>query len=258
MNRPKLGLAHRVVRIIPTTRIRGLTFFKFEPEAMHPLRAAAKQSLEHPYGDVELLRVLQSFYRSALAHSATEYLGLTSTPVGRELDTAAPWATPLPWDRWTIAEARDRAQRGSRIDSAQYGLQLDVSNGWTGCGPADPSFVAFEARRLRYVLDVVASEPQQSAEQLLRPINVVRLRDAGSSDTYIVQNGQHRAAVLAAHGCNGIRCFVVGTVRRSQLLKWPNVRRGIFAPEEAEEVWCRVRDGSPPPWAHPWICDQAD
>ena len=243
-------LRRAVVRkhAIPTSELRGLCFFALSEVSVHPFVVAVRR---HVAGTDTIEKTLASFYGLTSTGGAAEYLGLTTTR--DELHRCPSWATPMPWEDSTVEPNVASARRGAEIDAAQYGMNLCVDDGWTACGPANKNFVDFEAQRLKFILRMVADVSRgRSIQDAFEPVKVIRLRKR-RRNTYLVVNGQHRAAVYAALGEDTIRCIVKRTVDLKSIGQWGNVRIGLYSQNDAELVWRRIEHGQPPSWADEWL-----
>ncbi len=249
--RSALSLLRRAVvrkHAIRTSELRGLRFFALSEDSAHPFVVAVRR---HVAGTDTIEKTLASFYGLTSTSGAAEYLGLTAA--GDELLRCPSWAAPMPWEDATVEENVASARRGAEIDAAQYGMNLRVDDGWTACGPANKNFVDFEAQRLKFILRMVADVSRgRSIQDAFEPVKVIRLRKRRRS-TYLVVNGQHRAAVYAALGEDTIRCIVKRTVDLKSVGQWGSVQKGLYSRGGAELVWRRIEHGRPPSWADEWL-----
>ncbi len=83
---------------------------------------------------------------------------------------------------------------------------------------------------------------RQHGYQPARFRSVIRARKFLAEDgtaAYLILDGNHRLAVLAALGVERItlRHLPSATVRRSDLPRWPRVRDGTYLPEDASKVF---------------------
>jgi len=63
------------------------------------------------------------------------------------------------------------------------------------------------------------------------------LEDLSGTCRYIVENGNHRIAALAALGAQTVSAEIIRTIRASEVTRWPGVISGIFSREEALNIF---------------------
>lgn len=211
---------------------------------MHPHVLAVER---HVSTGVPIYDTLKQYYALTDVGSAAQYFGL---PEAASLQHVPAADVPMPWEHWTQEETARLEERGFHMDAAQYGRQFDGVVGRSAYGPATDEFVEFEAERLGFVLRA-CRESRSAVDRIFSLINVVRLR-CRKSDVFVVQNGQHRAAVFAALGLETMRCRIMETVEVGHYDLWPNVQRKLFTPSQALSIWCRMHSGLPPAWSDSW------
>jgi hypothetical protein len=198
---------------------------------------------------------LERYWQAWQPENQAAYLGLDlarshplllQTPANHEV---------LPW---SPADAMTFMERQGWLDRSHW-RELVAA----GCPPArscGPKPHAFGVDRFRHLVSIHESIRRSG----FRPDGLAASGDPdpivatclvrGNDVRFLVADGQHRCAALAAMGVAEAPMLLWSlhgrrppVVRREEAHSWPLVKLGIFAIEEASAVFDRVFEGTPPP-----------
>jgi hypothetical protein len=234
----------RFVIDLPLADCRGNKTMGFPcvPGAGHPFVETARLLLVSPDLPYEQTP-LHAFYQRHRPRTAAEHLGLACThpDLARHPSTTAyPWAPPPTPNE----EARRRAR--IRAENRRHGLDFGPDDGFAHFGPITARRGRFELSRLRrLVADVRARGFRIGADR--DGVCSAHLLIDGAERRALIENGQHRIAVLGALGRRSAPIWVLPhPVRRSQVATWPGVRAGVFTRDQALAVFDRLMAGRQP------------
>jgi hypothetical protein len=230
---------------LPARWCRGLHALAFPlvPGQGHPFVDTVQDILSSVtrYDDSALC----AYYARTRPATAADVLGLQADDLHPDL-RLPPLAATLPWEFRTPAEALVFWQRICADDYRQHGFALTASDGWKAWGPVSAAAGAAEFTRLTRLCAAIRLQGYRrhpAGDGDIRGIILQR----GQATRILLTAGQHRAAVLAGLGMSQLPLrLTAAIVRRDDVLHWPNLRRGIFAPNQALQVFDRIFAGLPP------------
>lgn len=180
---------------------------------------------------------LWAYYRDWQPATAADVLGVEGASVLRWMP---PLGSPLPWDRLTPDDHLRLWSDIARRDYQENGFDLSVDAGWKGWGPMREAAGAAEFARLCRTLRAIRRRGYRRHNAYDGDIAGQALCHGGRI-RFALGPGQHRVAALSALGHEDIplRCDP-HFIRREDVDRWPNVRRGIYSREQALAVFDRV------------------
>lgn len=233
----------------PIDRIRAWDFFRTD-QNIHPYYFALSQSQTDDGLDAHTLKAnLNAYYKKSDAFNAAQWLGLDRNHT--YWSQYISWGKVLPWNPSTPEQRIVRIKADALKDSSEHGLALDISHGWPWIGPVSSSLLSLETSRLKSLYRSIISNGYT-----VQPYkeNVGGTLLVKNSDEWVVvcAPGQHRAIVAAFIGEKYIPVEITRIARRSDVHKWPQVRRGTYTVDEALSVFDRIMEGRLPPAFAEW------
>ena len=189
---------------------------------------------------------LRRFYETWQPASAAEVVGLADG-AAEPLRAAPPLGFVFPWGGLDPAESHILWQRIIAADYREHGISHSAQAGWKGWGPIDEEIGGLEFARLVSVYEAVKAQGYRRNDEFNGDIGGVALcNDDGFA--VLVTAGHHRCAALAAldYRSAPIRFLAADIIRRSEVMHWPNVRSGLFQPEQALAIFDRLFSGRQP------------
>lgn len=207
----------------------------------HPFVAAVGSS-----ADTETLTatavVLEKFYAAFTPETVAEYVGAESSPMLAEWPA---YAYVAPW--WAIEPMeRVRAKQRAYFSEAAW-------IGWKNSGPATPTLIRQEAQRLIAVKQSISSHGYLSRRGRDGDVRAEWLLSKGHPPRWLIQRGDHRAAVAFSCGITTIPVRILGCIRESDAPFWPNVKNGLWSLHDALTFFRRVARGEMPPNTTGWL-----
>lgn len=180
---------------------------------------------------------LKDYYRNWQPATAAEVLGVHGATVLRWMP---PLASPLPWDRLSPADHLRLWSDIARRDYHENGFDLPPEAGWKGWGPMRDEAGEVELARLCRTLAAIRRYGYRRHNAYDGDIAGQALCHGGRI-RFALGPGQHRVAALSALGYQDIplRCDP-HFIRREDVDRWPNVRRGIYGTDQALAVFDRI------------------
>jgi hypothetical protein len=210
--------------------------------AGHPFIETARLLLVAPDTPYEKTP-LHDFYRRHRPRTVAEHLGVAGAhpDLARHPSAAAyPWASP--------PGPREEARRRARVqaENRRHGVRFGPDNGFAHFGPITTRRGNFELARLRRLVSAVRDEGFHIGADRDGVCSAHLLLD-GAQRRALIENGQHRIAVLAALGRRAAPIWMLPQpVRRSRVDDWPGVRAGVFTRDQALAVFDRIMAGRQP------------
>lgn len=210
-----------------------------------PFTRTVKQLLEErslPYEDSALKRYYDEFQPRTVA----EVLGLDEDPA-RPWLSGPPLTYALPWDAAPGPVAMRRRLALNARENREHGAAYLPSAEWKFFGPVSDAKGRLEFERLRLCHESIERNGYRRQGGRDGDITGVVFRGETTSAVRVVR-GQHRIAVLNAHGYAAVplRLNLKKTVHRGAVRSWPAVRRGALSTAQALRVFDRFLDGEPP------------
>lgn len=210
---------------------------RFAPEAMVPVNACVHfcgfrygGGAYHPYESY--LRAVASGGKKAAAEAELIDFVRHYRPrnMGEALGVGLRRAYPLwlfPWSRRNPPPAWRRT-----VEECP-----DILTHFVEDGVARPRLEAEFAWLDRALASI--SEHGFQPEKFRSPILARQLVNEAGEAAWLLLDGNHRVAALAARGEQRVRVryLPLATVRETAVLRWPQVRRGVYAPEDARAVF---------------------
>lgn len=234
----------RFVIDLPLADCRGNKTMGFPcvPGAGHPFVETARLLIASPDLPYEQTP-LHDFYQRHRPRTAAEHLGVACShpDLARHPSTTVyPWAPP--------PTAREESRRRARIraENQRHGVDFGPDDGFAHFGPITARRGDFELARLRRLVLGVRDQGFRIGADRDGVCSAHLLID-GAERRALIENGQHRIAVLAALGRHTAPIWVLPRpVRRSQVASWPGVRAGVFTRDQALDVFDRLMAGRQP------------
>jgi hypothetical protein len=225
--------------VIATSVIKGraLPLFSYGRSTNHPFVLAARAASKEKDGSRVFVinNILSAYYKRVCPTNINGMFGLSSPQ--SELNEFPNWAAVMPWDEEDVFQWQKKIEKSVSSENAQYTNGLGVEDGWAWVGPTGDLKCEIESRRLLGVLESILKYgyTRHSGPDGDIVANIL----VKSPDEWIWQSigAQHRASVLTALGQDVIPVRVMRIIRRDDVLSWPNVKRGLFAKEEALKVF---------------------
>lgn len=231
---------------LPTSLGSGLRFYPLSGNTSHPFLLALK-SANPSDPKSSLCKVLKRYNELVTLKSPNDFLGFGKGE-GIFVDHRHPYEYTYPWSTLHPEEVQRALMHDVREENLRYGLDTDEA---LDLGLVTEQKLEIEAERLLSLFNSIKDNgfKQQKDED---PIGGFVLID-GDNWRWIVQGGQHRAAVLAALGYEAIPVYIKQVVRREDVCYWPGVQSGLYDREAALHLFDRLFAGYPPPVASDWV-----
>lgn len=209
----------------------------------NPLTAAALLSARKgPGSDAEIIALLRRYYQNVRPANALDVMGLTASDAPG-LCSARPIADPFPWEA-SDPQLRERYVGGFLDkDAREFGAQA-IPQGHTYFGPVSEEKIRMEALRITSLCRSIERDGFVAAANGDIDIWAIALRNEAGEYRWILQGGQHRAAVAFAMGIRDITVAVRYVVRREDAAHWQNVRGGMFSQNGALKLFDRIFHGA--------------
>lgn len=187
---------------------------------------------------------LHRYYDLWQPMNAAEVVGLNGQDAHPALRAAPPIGAVMPWESWqpdVIASVRAGL---IEEDNRNQGIRLPHTHGWHLCGPVSIEKGRVEFMRFTRIYDSIRRHGyRRRAWDPDGEIGGIILSRGGVS-RFLVRPGVHRFTALASLSIDYIpmRLHPI-VVRRDDNFSWPNVRKGLFSPQQATDIFDRIFEG---------------
>ena len=213
-----------------------------------PFCVAAKEGLSNPSSvEAAVQASLSRSYAAFQPQHISDWFGLQSTSMHHFEHPA--WCGILPWRARTLESYRDAIASGTYRDNQEANLDMDIhQGGWAHAGPVTDEKCAAEAHRLAVLIESIGNHGYLRHHGDDGDIVATALINERGAWTWVVSNGYHRAAVLAAMGHDLVPVRINQVVRRDEVNHWPQVLVGFYTRDEALHIFDTLfhsEDGTP-------------
>lgn len=199
---------------------------------------------------------LHTYHNSFQPKNAFELLRINSNSNMIERGFGSPFSAVLPW--WPdISGIRpeDREVSLATTAVADYrasGLSAPLDATMYEFGPFSAELGNFEYKRLQKLTEIIGEEGYKRSDTFDGDIKAVALINSQKEVRYLLNGGQHRAAVAVALGLERLPVRLFPTIsspliRRDDVNFWPHVKSGLFSRDQALSVFDRIFEGTPLP-----------
>lgn len=229
--------SHFVTVDVPITKCVDVYGFDFDPAGWHPFVATLRQYLDCGHREYAA-SVLERYYAAWQPRNAAEALGIADLTSSASLKQLPALASLPPWQAAgpeNVARKRSVFRRPGRLSVRNR--YLDASHGVQFFGPVSSTRGTIEFERLARVVESLRRRGYHRRIGWDGDIQASVL-SWGQDQRFVVRNGLHRAAALAALGHATIPVRIkevpVRIIHLSDARHWPQVRKGVFSLEAAE------------------------
>ncbi len=219
----------------PADKGRISPFFKLNYNA--PFYIAAKAGVNHLENCTQVVKdELDNFYYEFQPSNVNEWFQLNST--SNALAQLPPWAGILPWRARTIENYQETIKKGTLSDNQKADYNADIyKGGWAYCGPVKEEKCMIETKRIVELIESINKHGYIRNNDKDGDIVATALICDDNSWVWVVTNGYHRAAVLAAMGFAVIPIRINLVIRRNEVHFWPQVSNGLYTKEQALQIF---------------------
>lgn len=210
-------------------------YFKLCVEA--PFYCAAKAGLsDSTRSKILAYSSLSVFYDSFKPKNICEWFNIKFK--SEKLSLYPPYAGLLPWRARTISNFQEIIEKGTFLDNKANGLDLNIKqSGWAYCGPVSEAKCLVEADRIAKLIESIKENGYVRNNNIDGDIVATALINKNNDWVWLLTNGYHRAAVLAAMGYTKIPVRINLVVRRDEVSFWPQVSNGLYTKSEALKIF---------------------
>jgi hypothetical protein len=248
-----LAGARNFVIEVPVEHCRG--WLGFPLGGLHPYVRTARACLDDPLITYEQ-SPLKQYYDHFQPKNAAEALGLIRSG-GSYFQSASPSQTVFPWTSTNPQIAAEKKRKVAEHETRNRGEQLDSAHGIATYGPVSVKRGAQALANLKRLTANIAGAGYRRDDTSDGDIRAVAAFAAADEVRYFIGSGHHRAAILAALGHKTIPVRIDRKIapRLADAAKWPHVRDGLYAVDQAVEMFERMFAGRPPKGAVPptWL-----
>lgn len=233
-----------------TNRFFSLTPKSFDPHVFS-IVYSIKKDPKHKVLSKLIFEMIESYKKKIILNNLSDFFGLKSNE-NQKLNSYPVWSAVLPWEDTSIEDKLINFPKSVKVDRAKNGFVIKSD---------DPGKIMKE--------DMKNSLPSHINQyvSLLKSIkkngyipevnnNYIEVELLLKGDDFCWKpsgEGNHRATVVASLGYKTIKAIVTRVVRFEDLDYWPNVINGSFEKTEAEQIFNRYFDASPPDFNKDWI-----
>lgn len=234
----------------------GPTGIAYGRDSLHPYVQSLRQYIDGECRDYRG-SCLEAYWQGWQPATLAASLGLTSEGAHPWLRMAPPLSDFMPWS--DVTQLHLLRALVEPLSPAEGAVRPKVSD--TAVRQVGPKPDWFGERRLNQLVALHRAILQEGYRYRASPRLeyfhqhiVVDTLVRGDEVRFVVANGQHRASVLSVLGHESVPMLVhvshrrgPSLVRRDDCHNWLLVRRGIFTPDQALEIFDRVFEGRQPP-----------
>lgn len=202
-----------------------------------PFFLAAKSGIKNPDNCFqEVFKTLTEFYDNFQPKNVSDWFSLLNN--NSCLKNYPAWASILPWRARTIDNYRKVIEQGTISDNLKNGLELDIfHSGWAYCGPVVKEKCEIETRRIVNLISSISEKGYQRNNDTDGDIVATALVNEKNEWVWLVTNGYHRVAVVAAMNYKSIPIRINIVVKRDEVDFWPQVVSKFYSKEEALTIF---------------------
>lgn len=182
---------------------------------------------------------LNDFYKKFQPKSIADWFQL-NTDSDQLLKNEA-WASVLPWRARTLKNYKEVIEAGTYKDNLSNKLDMNIyESGWAYCGPVDKKKCDIETTRIFNLINSIRNNGYLRHNDKDGDIIATVLVNEKGEWVWLITNGYHRAAVIAALGNKTVPIRINLVIRRDEADFWPQVITGTYTKEEALKIFDNI------------------
>ena len=217
---------------------------------VHPHERAAREALANPSDPVGAIReTLRAYYSCVQPKTPAEWLDLPDAHP--DLVNNPSYAATFPWHANSPSKWIEVRSKGIPGENKLAGDEISIEHGWNACGPVSERKLEVETTRVARLYHSIREAGFIRHDGKDGDIDAVILRTP-NGERWWINFGHHRAPVLAAFGYETLPVRIRKVFDISKVESWPQVRSGLFTPEQAVLITERLIAGRLPSVTKPW------
>lgn len=216
----------------------------------HPFARAVLNAASSKEPQQAIEQTLSRYYDTVQPTSLFDCFGVPNHLMPVSL--ATPQTTHNALLPWSSPEVTDKSITPILQDNQVVYAPI-TDHGNQHLGPVSPEKLRLEVHKLQVLMRSMAKNGLQRHDGDDGDIVADVLWGADGSWRWLVRQGQHRAAVAAALGFEGVPVRVASIIRRDDVDAWPNVLAGLFPRALALDIFDRFFAATAPPVLRRWL-----
>lgn len=231
---------------LPTALGVGLRFYPLSTNSHHPFILALDKNDSEEELKKHAFEVLKKYSELVNIKNANDFLGLSG---GDRIfpEESHPYEFTFPWSPLSPVEMKNNYRSYFLEENRKYSLDSDECLESTYV--SDKKIQLEVSRLVKLFLSIKNKGYVPNETEPIGGAVFVK----GKEWKWIVEGGQHRAAVVAALGMEKVPVYVKRIIRREDVYVWPGVQKRIFCPERALRLFDHMFDLKSPGSAKDWV-----
>lgn len=224
----------------------GKRFYSLSNHTYHPLIHALVSGGGSINSREQAYKIIKKYSDLVNLRNANDFLGLWGEDAIFPEDSH-PYGFTFPWSPLSPEEMKKNYQGYYSEENSRYGLKSDECLESVGVSEKK---IHLEVDRLYGLMLSIKNKGYVTTEnEVIGGAVLVK----GEQWKWVVEGGQHRAAVVAALGFKKMPVYVKRIVRREEVQVWPGVRKRIYSSQGALKLFDAMFETVAPGSAIAWV-----